>query len=279
MSSARILPFVLVSILTASGARAQSAPGLLPPAPTIDVAPGASGFDSTKGREAFRAHSVWDDLVFGTVGDARRLPSRETLMWLTVAGVGALASRPADTKATSTWSTSPALHETLAPGKYVGSTPIQLGASLLTYGIGRAVHSDRTTNVAADLVRGQLIAEALTIGLKQSTRRNRPQGTGFSFPSGHTTVSFTSATVLQRHFGWKVGLPAYAIAGYVGASRVQMKRHNLSDVAFGAALGIAAGRTVTIGRQRGFTMEPLLVTGGGGASFRWFSDRAPGRAN
>jgi membrane-associated phospholipid phosphatase len=111
----------------------------------------------------------------------------------------------------------------------------------------------------------------MTVGLKQATRRNRPEGSGFSFPSGHTTISFTSATVLQRHFGWKVGVPAYAVASYVGVSRVQMKRHNLSDVAFGAALGIAAGRTVTIGRTRGLMLEPLLVTEGAGASFRWFS--------
>ena len=75
---------------------------------------------------------------------------------------------------------------------------------------------------------------------KQATRRSRPEGTGYSFPSGHTTVTFASATVLQRHFGWKVGLPAYAVASYVAASRVEMKRHYLSDVAFGAALGIVA---------------------------------------
>ena len=39
-----------------------------------------------------------------------------------------------------------------------------------------------------------------------------------------------------------------------------MKRHYLSDVAFGAAIGIMAGRTVTIGRgeARFAVARPLL---------------------
>ena len=41
--------------------------------------------------------------------------------------------------------------------------------------------------------------------------------------------------------------PAYAVAAYVGASRVQAGKHFTSDVVFGAALGIVAGRTVTLG--------------------------------
>jgi membrane-associated phospholipid phosphatase len=102
---------------------------------------------------------------------------------------------------------------------------------------------------------------------KESTRRSRPEGAGFSFPSGHTTVTFASATVLQRHFGWKAGLPAYAVASYVAASRVEMKRHYLSDVAFGAALGIVAGRTVPIGHGHALRLTPMASPSGAGAQF------------
>src|SRR5262249_47177001 len=109
----------------------------------------------------------------------------------------------------------------------------------------------------------------LTFGIKEATRRARPEGSGFSFPSGHTTVAFASATVLQRHFGWKVGIPAYGVATYVAASRVQMKRHYLSDVAFGAALGIVAGRTVTVGRGHQLMLTPLASTDGPGLGFTW----------
>ena len=34
-----------------------------------------------------------------------------------------------------------------------------------------------------------------------------------SFPSGHASTSFATAMVLQEHFGWKVGLPAFAVGG------------------------------------------------------------------
>ena len=56
------------------------------------------------------------------------------------------------------------------------------------------------------------MAEVLTLAVKAAVRRTRPEGAGFSFPSGHATITFASATVLQQHFGWKVGVPAYAVA-------------------------------------------------------------------
>ena len=61
------------------------------------------------------------------------------------------------------------------------------------------------------------------------------------------------------------------MATYVAASRVEMKRHYLSDVAFGAALGIMAGRTVTIGHEHKFALTPLSSTDGTGvgAGFTW----------
>ena len=52
--------------------------------------------------------------------------------------------------------------------------------------------------------------------------------------------------MLQRHYGWRVGIPAYAFAGYVAGSRLNEGVHFLSDVVFGATLGIIAGRTVTL---------------------------------
>jgi len=106
--------------------------------------------------------------------------------------------------------------------------------------------------------------------VKMSVRRGRPDGTQFSFPSGHTSVSFASATVLQRHFGWKAGVPAYAMASYVAASRIHDKRHFLSDVAFGAAVGIVSGWTVTMGHgDAKMTMTPVAAPGGAGLSLSW----------
>jgi membrane-associated phospholipid phosphatase len=113
-----------------------------------------------------------------------------------------------------------------------------------------------------------LLTQGLTAAVKFSVQRGRPDGTQYSFPSGHSAVTFASATVLSAHFGWKVGVPAYGVASYVAASRLQAKRHFLSDVAFGAAVGIAVGRTVTVGRGGAqFALSPTVAPGGGGVAF------------
>jgi membrane-associated phospholipid phosphatase len=209
--------------------------------------------------------------LFGDViGDFKRFPSRSNLTWLGVGALGAVAGRAADGSVTRTFSGSSDLRGTFAPGAVIGGTPFQLGAAFSTYVVGRATNSPRAALVGADLFRAQVLAQGTTYALKYSIRRIRPDDSSFSFPSGHTAVSFASATVLQRHFGWKIGVPAYALASYVGASRIQTKRHYLSDVAFGAALGIVAGRSVTVGRGDGrFAVAPMAAPGGGGVGFTW----------
>ena len=197
-------------------------------------------------------------------GDIRHLPTRENLAWLVVGMGAAMGAHAADTRISRDW-TEPT-SQALRPGAIVGGTPFELGTAFATYAIGRATNSPRAMNLGGDLIRAQILAELITTGVKQAVRRARPEGTGYSFPSGHTTVTFASATVLQRHFGWKVGIPAYAVASYVAASRVGMKRHYLSDVTLGAALGVIAGRTVTVGRGRQWILTPTVTDGGGGVA-------------
>ena len=83
--------------------------------------------------------------------------------------------------------------------------------------------------------------------LKYSIRRDRPDGSdNKSFPSGHSASGFATATVIHRHYGWKAGLPAYGLAGYVALARMAWNRHHASDVVMGAGFGIASARTVTM---------------------------------
>lgn len=145
---------------------------------------------------------------------------------------------------------------------------VQIGGSLLTYAAGRLADKPAIAHIGGDLVRSQLLAQGVTQAIKLSTRRTRPDGTALSFPSGHTASVFASATVLERHYGWKVGVPAYALATYVAASRLSENRHFLSDVIFGASIGIVAGRTVTIGHGASrFALMPLVTPGGAGVAF------------
>jgi membrane-associated phospholipid phosphatase len=207
------------------------------------------------------------EIFTGTVSDFRRLPSSGTA-GLLLAGAGAtLAAHGADDTVTDNVSSRNGVHETFEPGAILGGTPAELGAALTTYGLGRVFHNRCMAAVGADLAQAQLMAQAMTYALKASVRRDRPEGSGFSFPSGHASVAFASATVLQRHFGWKAGLPAYAAATYVAASRVQMKRHYLSDVIFGATLGVVAGRTVTMPGGHRMTFGPIATPMGPAAGF------------
>jgi membrane-associated phospholipid phosphatase len=208
------------------------------------------------------------DLLTDTVSSFRQLPSRDTLSWITFGAAAAALAHTVDGRVTSGMSGSRIWGERLGAGETLGSARLQFGAALATYVAGRATRNDRLSLVGGDLVRSQLLVQTLTAGIKMSVRRGRPDGTQFSFPSGHSATAFATATVLQRDLGWKFGVPAYALASYVAASRVQVKRHFLSDVTLGAALGIVAGRTVTIGRgEHRFAVAPMAAPGGAGVSF------------
>ncbi len=89
-----------------------------------------------------------------------------------------------------------------------------------------------------------IIANGLcTYGIKFITGRIRPDGANRrSFPSGHTSSSFLAATIVDDLYGSKIGVPAYLLAGLTGLSRIHDNKHYLSDVIFGASLGIALGK-------------------------------------
>ena len=153
-------------------------------------------------------------------------------------------------------------------GNVAGNFLVQTGAGVVTYVLGKATHSDRVTALGGDLFRAQMVSQVVVQGLKLSTHRLRPdQSDARAFPSGHAASAFATATVLQRYFGWKAGLPAYAFGAYVGAARMAADKHQLSDVVRGAGIGIAAGRAVTVGlggprrRPTSTRLVPLVTSG------------------
>jgi len=81
---------------------------------------------------------------------------------------------------------------------------------------------------------------ALTYALKYSVGRTRPNARNkHSYPSGHTSVAFATATMYQMWYGWKAGVPAYAMAALTAFQRMDDDQHWFSDVVMGAAIGIA----------------------------------------
>jgi membrane-associated phospholipid phosphatase len=190
-----------------------------------------------------------------------------------ILGVGAGVSagvHPSDARLVRDAATARTLEETLDPGRTIGDGYVQLGGAVATYLGGRLFHSPRVATVGAELIRAQVVTEALTETLKVAVHRTRPDGTNLSFPSGHTSASFATATVLQREFGWKIGAPAYALASYVAVSRMAERKHYASDVVFGAAIGIVSARAIKIHRgEHDFAISPIAAPGGAGVNIAW----------
>ena len=207
-------------------------------------------------------------IVENTLEDFRRLPSWESLSILAIGGVAATVGHAADREISSRMSSAEGLGAVLGAGETLGGARTQLAAAVTTYAFGRAAGNATVAAIGADLISAQIVTQAMTAAIKTSVGRTRPDGTEFSFPSGHSSVTFATATVLHRHLGWKAGLPAYGLAAFVAAQRVQDRRHFLSDVTFGAAVGIVAGRSVTIGSGRAtFAVAPAPARGGGAVMF------------
>ena len=255
---------VLLTTCVVAGQVLTSSPAFAQTQPEQPVA-------ANEGAPSLRPESSTIRKLFAdTANDFRQLPSWESVTILSIGAVGAAVSRPFDAEATRSLSTSAGMASVFTAGQTIGAAHTQAAAAVATYTIGRLTHHPKVTAVGADLISAQIVSQTTTHAIKFAVGRTRPDGTSYSFPSGHTASAFATATVLQRNLGWKAGVPAYGLATYVAASRVQMKRHFLSDVAFGAAVGVVAGRAVTIGHGNGrFALAPSAVPGGGAVSFTW----------
>lgn len=99
---------------------------------------------------------------------------------------------------------------------------------------------------AWQFTKGLLLTEAVTFGLKIGINKPRPdQSNDNSFPSGHTSTVFHSAGYVHRRYGFKYSIPAYALAGFTAASRIDSKKHDILDVLAGAAIGLGSNLIFT----------------------------------
>ena len=194
--------------------------------------------------------------------DIKHLPSWENVFWAGAGGGAAAALHPLDPTANADLS-GPFLDKFFKPGAILGQSYTLLPVAATIYVVGRAGNHPRISHMGSDLIQSILIAELMTQTIKYSVRRERPDNSNsFSFPSGHAADTMAFATALERHFNWKYYVPAYAFATYVAMSRLHDNVHFVSDVAFGSAVGIIAGRTVTRYGHRPFPVAMTAVPGG-----------------
>jgi|JI10StandDraft_1071094.scaffolds.fasta_scaffold126822_3 membrane-associated phospholipid phosphatase len=124
---------------------------------------------------------------------------------------------------------------------WIGHPYILGPASVIVYGTSLLGHNEHFQLISETMVEALIFNSVMTEGLKYGLNRQRPNGGHYSFPSGHTSTAFTIASVLQSFEGWKIGVPAFAVASFIGFTRLDGNYHHISDVVFGAALGSCIG--------------------------------------
>lgn len=101
---------------------------------------------------------------------------------------------------------------------------------------------------------------AATHGLKRIINKERPNGGQHAFPSGHTAAAFQGATFIYKRYGKQYGIPALALAGFVGYSRTvgDLPPHDFWDVFGGAILGSVCGIILTKSREEKIQLSPVI---------------------
>lgn len=102
-----------------------------------------------------------------------------------------------------------------------------------------------------------LVNSSLRLAFDGTKYGERPNGSPYGFPSGHTGFVTSSAAFLQDRYGWKYGLPAYALVGYVGWVRVDTDHHKWRDVIAGAAVSYGISKLFVTPHKAGY-LAPII---------------------
>ncbi len=249
-----------LAIAPPQASAAQDAPAAIQTQPAIRTSPD----QAEAGKPPTPPHTGILALFRNLGGDFTHLAAMENVYAALVGGVLAAAAHPVDSTFNVHLRSHYALVNTIyKPAHIFGDTPEQVALSLGTYAYGRMFDEPKVSHLGMDLLRAQMITEAMVEPLKFAVHRERPDMSNRqSFPSGHAAVTFAAATVIERHLGWKGSVLGYVIASYVASSRLHDNRHYLSDVVFGAAVGTIAGRTVTQHGRNVWAFAPVTVPGG-----------------
>jgi membrane-associated phospholipid phosphatase len=95
-----------------------------------------------------------------------------------------------------------------------------------------------------------LYSGALTDVIKFTFNEKRPNGSKYSFPSGHTTTAFAFSSVVMMEHSLPLGIAANAMAAFVGFSRMNDNAHYLQDVIAGATIGTMYGMGVYYAQKK-----------------------------
>jgi len=271
----RPLFFVIVAVilLVVPSAYAQDIATTNEPAPgavQTNPDPAQQNPPATGDQAAKPTRGFFSALGHNLADDVKHIPRRNSVYWLG-GGIGlAYAVHPIDKDLNRhlVGHSNP-----FVAGEAIGELPTILGAGFAAYIFGRAKDHERVQHLGMDEIESALLSEGIVEAAKVVIRRPRPSPvsgalphSGYSMPSGHATMTFAAATVLQQHLGYKAAIPTYLIATYVAMSRLHDNVHYASDVVMGAATGIIIGRSVTW-HGRNFYASPEIVPHGVAITF------------
>lgn len=129
------------------------------------------------------------------------------------------------------------------------AVPFSVATPIVIYSIGLIKKDSSIKKQAIFIGETFLVNAFITTALKHTTKRDRPfvtypdidqaaSAVGSSFPSGHTSLAFATATSLSIVYPkWYVIAPSFVWAGAVGYSRMHLGVHYSSDVFAGAIIG------------------------------------------
>ena len=142
-------------------------------------------------------------------------------------------------------------HKKIKIDDFLQFTPAVSVYALNNLGVeGKHNLKGRTVILGTSMV---LVLTSITI-LKRTTNINRPDGTQFAFPSGHTAVAFAGAEFLYQEYKDKsiwYGISGYVIATATAGFRIYNNKHWLTDVIAGAGIGILSTKAA-------YWMSPYL---------------------
>lgn len=128
-------------------------------------------------------------------------------------------------------------------------TPIAIGVPIIIYSVGMIENDGKIKEKAIFIGETFLVNAFVTTAMKYSFKRDRPfvtypeldkqsDGGSYSFPSGHTSTAFATATSVSMMYPkWYVIAPSFVWASSVGYSRMHLGVHYPSDVLAGAIIG------------------------------------------
>ena len=132
------------------------------------------------------------------------------------------------------------------------AVPLSIAVGQMSYGIIAKDRHER--NNSFEMLMSVGVASLLSQSMKASVNRMRPQykypdeifsltpARTKSFPSGHATIAFATATTLTLQYKkWYIAVPAYAWAAGVSYSRMYEGKHYPSDILAGALIGTGSG--------------------------------------